>query len=817
MGDENQDPDVDEMDVENQDPDVLGRPEAPELEATEAKGLVMVSEVLPDRIPILPVSPRPLFPNMMVPMAFPGGGFVELVKHAQEKFSGILGLVLVKQIDDEDFFASELVEVGTVVRIFRVHQTDEETQVLVRGLRRFTRVRTAHLKPLVWEVKYDYEGSTKPSPQLKPHVLAIMASVKELLQINPLLQEQLKLLLSQMTYDKPDVILDLVSAILTADPQKLQELLETFDLLARSEKLLLLLKEEIEVFRAQDDIQKQISEKVGAQQKEFFLREQLKAIKKELGLEKDDQAQEIEKFEARLKDLTLSEEAEGVVAEEIEKLRMIDSHSPEYHVSRNYLNELTSLPWGVFSEDNLDIARARTILDDDHYGLDDVKKRILEFISTIVKRGAVSGSIICLVGPPGVGKTSVGRSIANALGRKFYRFSVGGMRDEAEIKGHRRTYIGAMPGKIIQSLKQTRTANPVIMIDEIDKVGMSYQGDPASALLEVLDPEQNREFLDHYLDVRFDLSNILFVTTANQLDTIPRPLLDRMEVITLAGYILDEKTEIARRYLIPRQMEEHGLKPGEVSIGKPALRRIVDRYAREAGVRSLENQLKKILRQVTLRQAEGDTAKVTVTTKNVEEFLGKPAFATEELYEKSIPGVALGLAWTPMGGVTLYIESSAVKAQRGFKQTGQLGDVMLESSEIAYSYVRSLLSTDEKHATFFDEHYVHLHVPAGATPKDGPSAGITMALALYSLIIGKPVRKRLAMTGELTLTGRVLAIGGVREKTLAARRVKVKELILPGDNRKDFDELPDYIREGLTVHFVSYFDDVLGLIYPRRR
>ena len=801
---------------ENQNPDVIEPPADPVQGETEAKNLVLVSEVLPDRIPILPIGPRPLFPNMMMPLTFSGRRFTEAVKCATEQYNGILGMALVREANEEDYFASDLHEVGTAVRIHRVNQPDEETvQVLVQGLRRFTQVRPAQQQPLlVWEVKYRYEGSEEPSPELKPHILAVMASVKELLQINPLLQEQLKLLLSQMSYDQPEVILDLVSGILTAEPPKLQELLETFDLLARSQKLLLRLKEEIEVFRLQGDIQKQIEEKVGSQQKEFFLREQLKAIKKELGLEKDDKSQEIEKFEERLKNLTLSTEAAGVVRDELDKLRMIESNSPEYHVARNYLNELTSLPWGVYSEDNVDIARARAILNDDHYGLEDVKQRILEFMSTVVKRGKVSGSIICLAGPPGVGKTSVGRSIANALGRKFYRFSVGGMRDEAEIKGHRRTYIGAMPGKIIQSLKQTKTANPVIMIDEIDKMGMSYQGDPASALLEVLDPEQNSDFLDHYLDVRFDLSNILFVTTANQLDTIPRPLLDRMEVINLAGYILDEKTEIARRYLIPRQMEEHGLAAGDVSIGKPALKRIIDRYAREPGVRSLENQIKKIMRQVTLRQAEGDGARVAVSTKNVEEFLGKPSFSTEELYQKKIPGVTLGLAWTPMGGTTLYIEASAVKAPRGFKQTGQLGEVMQESSEIAYTFVRSLFSTQEKQAAFFDDHFVHLHVPAGATPKDGPSAGITMALALYSLGMGKPVRKRVAMTGELTLTGKVLPIGGVREKTLAARRVRVRELIFPSDNRKDFEDLPEHIREGITAHFVDYFGDVLELIYP---
>ena len=783
-------------------------------DSESAKELVLVSEVLPDRLTIMPVTPRPVFPNLMMPLTFSGDRFIETIRHAVQERNSLLGLVLIKEQNNQDYFASKLYPDGTVVRIFRAAPVADETvQIIIQGLKRIHLVRPVPNAPvLTWEVKYDYEDGLGEGDDLKPHILAIMSSVKDLFKVNPLLQEQLKLLLQQVNYDEPHVIVDLVSSILTAEPRKLQDLLLTRNLRERSEKLLVLLKEEVEVFQMQEKIQKQIQEKVGTQQKEFFLREQLKAIKKELGLEQDDTAREVQKFETRLKNLKLTEEASQVIQEQIEKLKMIDSHSPEYHVSSNYLNELTLLPWGVYSRDNLDIGKARKILNEQHYGLDDVKKRILEFISTIVKKGTVSGSIICLSGPPGVGKSSVGRSIADALGRKFYRFSVGGMRDEAEIKGHRRTYIGAMPGKIIQSLKQTKTANPVIMIDEIDKIGMSYQGDPASALLEVLDPEQNRDFLDHYLDVRFDLSKILFVTTANQLDTIPRPLLDRMEVITLAGYILEEKVQIARKYLLPRQAKEHGLRREEVSVSGPALRFIIDRYAREAGVRTLENQIKKIMRKVTLMQAEGETAKVTITPENVERFLGKPSFTTEELYKKKQTGVALGLAWTAMGGATLYIEASAVKAKAGgFKQTGQLGNVMQESSEIAYSYVRSLLS--EEHRDFFDESFIHLHVPAGATPKDGPSAGVTMALALYSLVTGRPVRTGVAMTGELTLTGKVLPIGGVREKTIGARRVKIKEVIFPKDNQRDFDELPEYIKEGLAVHFVDYFSDLLGVIY----
>jgi ATP-dependent Lon protease len=534
-----------------------------------------------------------------------------------------------------------------------------------------------------------------------------------------------------------------------------------------------------------------------------------------LGLEKDDKVAELEKFEERLKNLVLSEEVAKVIEEEMEKLKMLPNTSPEYHVTRSYLNALTELPWGIFSEDRLDITAVRKILDEDHYGLQDVKKLILEFIATIIKRGKVTGSILCLVGPPGVGKTSIGRSIARSLNREFYRFSLGGMRDEAEIKGHRRTYIGAMPGKIMQSLKRTATSNPVIMLDEIDKVGKSFMGDPASALLEVLDPEQNKDFLDHYLDVRFDLSNILFITTANQLDTIPRPLLDRMEIIKLPGYIMEEKVEIAKRFLIPRQRKRHGLKVREVKISDTALKRIADNYAREAGVRNLENQIKKVMRQVTLQQAEGNSKSVSVTRKNLEDYLGKPIFTTEDLYQKKqIPGVTLGLAWTSLGGTTLYVEASGIKSGgSGFKQTGQLGKVMKESTEIAYFYIRSLLKNKKLSEDYFADHFIHLHVPEGATPKDGPSAGITIALALYSLATGKPITKKLAMTGELTLTGKVLPIGGVREKTIAARRVGVFELIFPKENKKDFDDLPDYIKEGITVHYADFFPDVLEYAY----
>jgi ATP-dependent Lon protease len=643
-----------------------------------------------------------------------------------------------------------------------------------------------------------------------------MSSLKELLNLNPLLQEQLKMMMTQISYENPTLLVNLAASMLNSDPKKLQDLLSTVDIIKQCEKLLILLKEEIEVSHLQADIEKQIEEKVSKQQKEYFLREQLKVIKKELGLEKDDKSTEVEKIENRLNELQLSQEAAKVVDEELEKLKMLEPGSAEFNVTRTYLNVLTELPWGVFSEDRHDIKAVRSILNADHYGLEEVKNTILQFISTIIKRKSVGGAILCLVGPPGVGKTSVGKSIANSLNRKFYRFSLGGMRDEAEIKGHRRTYIGAMPGKILQSLKRTGTSNPVIMLDEIDKIGASYMGDPASALLEVLDPEQNKDFLDHYLDVRFDLSNILFITTANQLDTIPAPLLDRMEVIKLSGYILQEKVEIAKRYLIPRQLKEHGLLKKELKISDKALEQIADKYAREAGVRNMENQIKKIMRITTLKLAEGEIKSVSITNKNLTDFLGNPIYTTEKLYKKMTSGVALGLAWTAYGGATLYIEANAIKSKNSFfKQTGQLGKVMQESAEIAYSYVRSIMSS--KKSRFFDEHQIHLHVPAGATPKDGPSAGITMASALYSLATGNVIRKGIAMTGELTLTGKVLPIGGVKEKTIAARRVGISDLIFPQANENDYKDLPEYIKDGINVQFVDTLEDVFEILFPEKK
>lgn len=778
-------------------------------------GLVVASDVLPTGLPIIPLRPRPAFPGIMIPLILNGKAQVAAMHQAMEHQAQTIGLVMARDFDQEDG-ADNLHQVGVVAKIVKVlHSEKNAAHVLVNSLERFV-IEEIHESgfSLYAQVRYHFATELSDNPELRAYSMAILSTLKELVQINPLYSEEIKLFLNRSSLDDPGRLADFAANLTTADGQQLQEILATLDVRKRIDKTLVILKKELEVSRLQTKISKQIEEKVSAQQREFFLREQLKAIKQELGLEKEGKDTEIEKFQKRLKKLTLNEEAQRAVEEEMEKLQLIEPTSPEYNVSRNYLDWLTILPWGVFSKDSYRIDRARKILNRDHYGLEDVKERILEFIAVGKMKGDISGSILCLIGPPGVGKTSIGHSVAEALGRKFFRFSLGGMRDEAEIKGHRRTYIGAMPGKFIQAMKTVGTANPVIMLDEVDKIGASFQGDPASALLEVLDPEQNGSFRDHYMDIPFDLSNVLFIATANQLDTIPRPLLDRMEMIRLSGYILEEKLEIAKRYLIPKALKSHGLARGQVTIQKAALRQIIDGYAREAGVRNLEKQIKKIMRRATMAFAEDENLKkVSVTKRNLEDHLGKPVFTADEIFE-GMPGVVTGLAWTSLGGATLQIEATAVLAKaKGFKQTGQLGKVMVESSEIAYSYIMAHIADYGVEPEFFDTHFIHLHVPAGATPKDGPSAGITMAAALVSMITGKIVKKKLAMTGELTLTGRVLPIGGLKEKTIAARRSGLQTLIFPDDNRKDFEELPDYLKEGLEVHFVETFNDVYQVAF----
>ncbi|HNR98445.1 MAG TPA: endopeptidase La [Planctomycetota bacterium] len=792
--------------------------------APAKEGLVLARELLPKRLPIIPLQHRPLFPKMVAPMLIGDKPLQEVLLKNIETQANHVGLVLVRRREgarnDDRIRGADLHRIGVIAEIQQLARLPgkEHLHVLFRVLERIRIVHIVQEEPyLVADIEHVLETDMAGNDEIKAYSLALVQAIKELIDLNPLHKEELKLFMSHASLSEPCRIADLSATLTTADGEALQEVLEAIDIRERIKKALVLLKKEIDVSKIQVKINKQIEEKLSTQQREFFLREQLKAIKKELGLEKEGKEAEVERFEKALAERAFSDEARARAAEELDKLRLLEPASAEFNVTRTYLDWLTALPWGVFTKDARDLARAARILDADHYGLKDVKDRILEFLAVGIVKGSIAGSILCFVGPPGVGKTSLGQSIARSIGRNFFRFSVGGMRDEAEIKGHRRTYVGALPGKFIQTMKTCGSANPVIMLDEVDKIGASYQGDPASALLEVLDPEQNKDFLDHYLDVRFDLSNVFFICTANQTDTIPRPLLDRMEIINLAGYIAEEKLEIARRHLVPKQLRSHGLTAAQCAIGAPALRAIIDGWAREPGVRGLEHQVKKLMRKAAARVVRRKNARLAVRPRDLPQLLGRPAFTDEALRAAPRAGVVTGLAWTSLGGDVLHVEATRVRTDKdGFKQTGQLGSVMVESSEIAYTYVRSYVDDDPVLRDFFLKGSIHLHVPAGATPKDGPSAGITMAAALYSLATGAPPRKGFAMTGELTLAGRVMPVGGIKEKAIAAKRYRIPGIILPEGNRKDFEELPAHVRRGLRPHYVGTFADVAALVFPSR-
>jgi len=771
----------------------------------------------PNELVLLPLAQRPLFPGLVVPLVYEHPEVIRTVRALAEAKIPFVGLVLLKDADGE-LAADNLYDVGVVARIGKAMElAGKGLHLIVECLARFRIERfTSPVPPLRAIVRYHFDPErARDDEHVRAYTIAIINTIKDLLKHNPLHEEELKAFAAHAGVDEPSKIADFAASLSSASREELQEVLATFDLLERLKKVLSLLARELNVTRVQAKIRESIEQRMSEQQRRFFLREQLKEIQKELGLETDPREQEIRSLTERAKKLRLSDEAKKVFEEGIAKLKVLEPASPEYAVVRNHLDWIVSLPWGKFARDRWSLKRARRVLDRGHAGLEDIKERILEFLAVGMRKKEVGGSILLFVGPPGVGKTSLGRAIADAVGRPFFRFSVGGMRDEAEIKGHRRTYIGAMPGKIIEALKRTGVANPVIMIDEVDKIGADFRGDPASALLEVLDPEQNRDFLDHYLDLRFDLSRVLFLLTANQLDTIPPPLLDRAEVLHLAGYTSEEKRLIARRYLIPRLLDETGLSREECIISEGALRLLIDGYAREPGVRSLERLLRRIMRKAALRLAEGKaTAPVRVQQRNLSEFVGQPRWREEAV--RTGVGRAIGMAWTPAGGALLTIEAIVVhRDQRGLKLTGQLGKVMQESAEIAYSFVTSRLDAFGADAGFFRNAFVHLHVPEGAVPKDGPSAGITMATALVSLALGKAPRM-VAMTGELTLSGDVLAIGGVREKLLAAKRLGVGEVILPRANEGDLRELPKTITEGLRIHFVRSFEEVVRLLFGGR-
>ena len=777
----------------------------------QSGGLTVPEHTPPQRIYLIPVKHRPFMPGLVQPVMLDKARWQQTLERVSQTPHQSLGLVYVGEKNPDSVTAEDFPEFGCLVKVHALNEENDQFQLVAQGTSRF-RINSwlSRKHPFMADVSYP-EPRAEADETIRAYGMAIINTIKELLPLNPLYNEGLRHYLQNFSPSEPSPLTDFAAALTSANGVELQTILETVPLKPRMEKVLTLVKKELEVARLQSEISDEVNEKVSQHQREFFLREQLKIIQRELGLSKDDKTAEADAFRERMDALSPPEPVQKRFDDELQKLSVLETGSPEYGVTRNYLDWLTSVPWGQYSDDNLDLGHAQTVLGEHHSGLDDVKDRIIEFLAVGALRGEVKGSIILLVGPPGVGKTSIGKSIADALDRQFYRFSLGGMRDEAEIKGHRRTYIGAMPGKLVQALKETGTSNPVIMLDEVDKLGQSFQGDPASALLEVLDPEQNQDFLDHYLDERLDLSHTLFICTANTLDSIPGPLLDRMEVIRLSGYITEEKVAIARQHLWPRSLERAGVKPGQLRISDSALRHVVEGYAREAGVRNLEKQLNKIIRKAAVKLLAGEK-KISISGKNLTDFLGQPYFQTEKT-QRGV-GVVTGLAWTSMGGATLSIEANQVHSkQRGFKLTGQLGDVMKESAEIAYSYVASNLAQFSLDPAQLDEAFLHLHVPEGATPKDGPSAGVTMATALLSLLMKKRVPRKVAMTGELTLTGQVLAVGGIREKVIAARRVGIKEVILPEACRRDFDELPDYLKQGLTVHFAGQYSDVFHTLW----
>ena len=778
----------------------------------DEKTLVSMDKILPQKLYIVPMKSRPIFPGIFMPLIIGGEKYIKTVEKSMET-DGFIGLVLVKNPELERDEEENFFKVGTVAKIIKkINLPDGKINIFINTLKRFEIKKFLSFEPYITAAINYIDEKVEMDDELQAMIRTLYAEIKEVSEDNPFFTEEIKLNMANL--DGAEKVADFVASILNIEREEQQKILETFNIKERIEKVLILLHKEKELMKLQKKIQEQINEKVTRQQREFFLKEQLKAIKKELGMDVDAKSSDYRKFKEMLDSLKLEGEAKEKAYEELEKLSLTDSHSPEYPVIRNYLETITSLPWNTMSNENINITKARKILNEDHYDLDEVKERILEFLSIKKLKPETKGSILCLVGPPGVGKTSVGRSIARAMNRRFFRFSLGGMRDEAEIKGHRRTYIGAMPGKIIQALKIVKTKNPVIMLDEIDKLGVSFQGDPSSALLEVLDPEQNVEFRDHYLDVPFDLSHILFITTANTLDTIPSPLLDRMEVIRLSGYIEEEKIEIGRRYIIPRSIERHGLKQDDVKFDRSALKEILQGYVKEAGLRNFEKAIDKINRKVARRYLEKEiTFPYIVKKENIKDFLGERTFIEELSSRITRPGIAIGLAWTPLGGATLTIESILIPGKGELKLTGSLGDVMVESANIALSYVRSIMLKYRVKENLFEHNFIHLHVPAGATPKDGPSAGITMASAMLSLITGKKLKDKLAMTGELSLVGNVLPVGGIKEKVIAAKRARMKEIILPKENQKDLNEIPDYIKKGIQFHLVKTMNDVEKLVF----
>jgi len=780
--------------------------------------------MLPQHLFTIPVLGPVIYPTLIVPIVVWHPKAIATVENLMELKQNHLGLLLSKGdgINENPEF-NDFYGFGIAVKILkRIKLPDGSIQVLVQGLRRFKTKQLISNNPyFVVEPEYFDEATPEKSLEVDALTRSIINHVRELSETHPFFTEEMKLALINAPHS--GVVADIVAFALGLSKADAQDFLATVSVKTRFEKLLFFLKREHDVATVQKKINDEVNQKITTLQREFFLKEQLKLIKKELGVEEDGKEKNAKDFRTRIEAAKMPDDAKKVALDELEKFETLNEQSPEFNISRNYLDTLCDLPWSVETPDQLNLSEARSILDQDHTGLEKVKERILEFLAIrnlqqSKDKSAKKGSIILLVGPPGVGKTSIGKSIAKAMGRKFYRFSLGGMRDEAEIKGHRRTYIGAMPGKFIQAAKRAGSKNAVILLDEIDKLSQSYQGDPGSSLLEVLDPEQNISFLDHYLDIPFDLSQMIFIATANTTQSIPGPLLDRMEVIELAGYTQEEKEAIAKKHLLPKVLAQAAISPSELKFDKKTIRKIIVDYAREPGLRILEQTLFRIARKTAAKIVERKESRerlkfpIVIHEEDLLALLGPKRFTHELANEMSTPGVMIGLAWTSMGGDILFIEATELPGSGQLKLTGQMGEVMLESAQIAWTFVKKRL-IEEMHISpaQFRERDIHVHIPAGAIPKDGPSAGITLACALYSLFIKRPARNKLAMTGELSLTGKVLPIGGVREKLLAARRSGIEHVILPKENQRDLHDLPLELLKTLHLHFVSHVDEVFDL------
>lgn len=799
------------------------------------------TDSLPKRLFVIPLQGRLIFPGIFTPLMITGNDDIHLIEEAYSS-SGFIGLA--KQNVEENPVARDLCKVGTVARIMKkINLPDGGLNIFISTVRRYKSVRTIKAKsPITLSVEYPEETDGASEAELQALTRALVSEMKEVSENNPLFSEEMRL--NMVNIDSAGKTVDFIASILNITREEQQELLETFNVRERIEKVLTHIKREQEVSRMQKKIQNELNERVDKQQREFFLREEMKSIQEELGVNIDGGDNDYQKFKKKIDEFGFTGEVKEAVESELEKLFLADPSSPDYFTCRNYLDLVVKLPWKDAAPEAFNLYEAKNILEADHYGLEDVKKRIIEYIAVRKMKQDSKGAIIILVGPPGVGKTSVGKSIAKSMKKPFYRFSVGGMKDEAEIKGHRRTYVGAMAGKIIQGLKITHSKSPVFMIDEVDKMGESAQGDPASALLEVLDPEQNVNFRDNYLDLPFDVSNVLFILTANSLNRMLEPLLDRAEIIELSGYIDSEKIEIAKKSLIPKNLEKNGLSKKSVKYTEAALKRIAEEYAREAGVRNYEKCLDKIHRKIvtlSLKDAEEklrsekdklkkegkkeeaskldakmflDEKTVAIDAVDLEKYLDEPVFDESEVKRAIVPGTAIGLAWTSMGGDTLLLESLAFLGKGELILTGRLGDVMKESATIALDWVKNyVLSKGIKDVEWFKNHNIHLHIPEGATPKDGPSAGITMATAFISLFTERVIKEKLAMTGELSLTGRVLPIGGLREKTVAAKRNGIKTILIPEGNKRDLKKIPEHVKNGISFIPVKIIEEVIENVF----